>query len=747
MLGSLIKRAVFVFTAIFNFILCQQDKGQIFGSVIDRLSEYPLQGANISISGSDLGTVTDEDGRFYLDNIDQGYYTLVVSFIGFETVTLPDIWVRPKAYDLITVRMNHKIIQLDGVIVEDSYFVGSDLNQEQSIIFRNDEIRRAPGAAQELSRILNSLPSVASVGENRQDLMVRGGGPTENGFIVDNIHLPNITHFGMEDGRSNGPIGMINTELIDNIEFYSNGFPAKYGGRLSSFGEINYRDGNQNAIEGNLSMGIGGAGLMLEGPLGEKSTFISSYRRSYLDVIAAFINAGGLPSYDDLQAKITYKPDHYNILTFLTVNGSSLYQRKEDNAIEDGLSQFGQRKNKQNTFGFNYKRIWNKKSFSNTSISYTQQITDAKFIEIDDGSVSSSIKNSLYTVYLRNTNQIKINNLSSLEFGYESRLKKADYDFFLNGLSISQNIQIENNYSFFTLKQILSERFFLSGGFRLSQSSFEAESLLSPRLSLKYSLNDNSKLIYSLGKYFQNPHEIYLSIDSNDRLTSAFALQSSLTYERLLSTSSKFSFSIYKKLYGKAPSYDASIDDKDDLSFLMDKFRMNGNLISSGNASAEGVEFLLEKKRAENFYGHIGATFFNATFTDLNGDIRNRDYNYRYIFNIVGGFRPKDKWEISIRWSMFGGKPYTPINIELSNESQYEVLIEDRNNEYRTPVYHSLFIRYDYRKNYNFGNLIGYMELWNAYNRENIEGYYWDGDIRKETYFNLIPVVGIEMEF
>lgn len=746
-MGLLIKRTIFAFTITFNFIFCQQNKGQIFGSVIDRLSGYPLQGANISISDSDLGTISDDDGRFFINNIEQGYYTLVVSFIGFETVTLPDIWVRPKAYDLITVRMNQKTIQLDGIIVEDSYFAGSELNQEQSIVFRNDEIRRAPGAAQELSRILNSLPSVASVGENRQDLMVRGGGPTENGFIVDNIHLPNISHFGMEDGRSNGPIGMINTELIDNIEFYSNGFPAKYGGRLSSFGEINYRNGNQNSLEGNLSMGIGGAGLSLEGPLNENSTFISSYRRSYLDVIAALINAGGLPSYDDLQAKITFKPNHYNILTFLTVNGSSLYQRKEDIAIEDGLSQFGQRKNKQNTFGFNYKRIWNKKSFSNTSISYTRQITDAKFIELDDRSVSSSIKNSLLTIYLRNINQIKINESTSLEFGYESRLKKADYDFFLNDLAISQNIQIKNNYSFFTLKQILSERFFLSGGFRLSQNSFESETLLSPRLSLKYSLNDNSKLIYSLGKYFQNPHEIYLSIDTNDKLTSVFASQSSLTYERFLSASSKFSFSIYKKLYGKAPSYDVSIDNKNDLSFLMDKFRINGNLISSGNASAQGLEFLLEKKRAENFYGHIGVTLFNATFRDLNGDIRDRDYNYRYIFNVVGGFRPKDKWELSIRWSMFGGKPYTPIDNELSNELQYEVLIENKNNEERTPVYHSLFIRYDYRKNYNFGNLIGYMELWNAYNRENIEGYYWDGGIKKETYFNLIPVVGIEIEF
>ena len=124
-----------------------------------------------------------------------------------------------------------------------------------------------------------------------------------------------------------------------------------------------------------------------------------------------------------------------------------------------------------------------------------------------------------------------------------------------------------------------------------------------------------------------------------------------------------------------------------------------------------------------------------------------QDYNYRYIFNIVGGYRPKEKWEISVRWSLFGGKPYTPIDELLSSKLDYEVLFEDQNNEEKTPVYHSLFIRYDYRKNYGFGNLIGYMELWNAYNRKNIENYFWDSGLKEETYFNLIPVVGLELEF
>ena len=131
--------------------------------------------------------------------------------------------------------------------------------------------------------------------------MVRGGGPTENGFIIDNIPIPSISHFNQTDGRSNGPIGLINTEMVENIDFYANGFSSIYGNKLSSYADISYREGNRSNFEGNIYLGAGGLGFLIEGPLSKKITFITSLRKSYLDLLADFLNAGGFPAYSDVQ--------------------------------------------------------------------------------------------------------------------------------------------------------------------------------------------------------------------------------------------------------------------------------------------------------------------------------------------------------------------------------------------------------------------------------------------------------------
>ena len=114
-------------------------------------------------------------------------------------------------------------------------------------------------------------------------------------FLIDNIHIPNISHFNQPDGRSNGPVGLINTELVENIEFYSNGFAPQFGSRLSSFGDIVYREGNKISNEGNIGLGLGGAGGIVEGPIGDKISYLASFRMSYLNVISDALNAGGLP--------------------------------------------------------------------------------------------------------------------------------------------------------------------------------------------------------------------------------------------------------------------------------------------------------------------------------------------------------------------------------------------------------------------------------------------------------------------
>ncbi len=220
---------------IFVYSLCFTNTnyvGLLKGQVFNAENQLPLAGSNIFINGTDIGTISDEKGLFIINDVPQGYYNISVSYIGYEIQTTNDIWIRPNANEFLKIFLNPKVLNLESITVENEYFSKSTINEYSSVSFNNDEIRRAPGAGQEVTRILNRLPSVASVGENRQDMMVRGGGPTENGFIIDNIPIPSVSHFQQSDGRSNGPIGIINTDMVESLEFYANGFSSTYGNNL-----------------------------------------------------------------------------------------------------------------------------------------------------------------------------------------------------------------------------------------------------------------------------------------------------------------------------------------------------------------------------------------------------------------------------------------------------------------------------------------------------------------------------------
>ena len=223
--------------------------------------------------------------------------------------------------------------------------------------------------------------------------------------------------------------------------------------------------------------------------------------------------------------------------------------------------------------------------------------------------------------------------------------------------------------------------------------------------------------------------------------------------------STKVSLSVYNKTTWNAPILGDSINFISPLfqeikyydpTFLMDQLIMHDKIVSEGESTTNGIELLIQKKRVENFYGLIGGTIFNSLFTDIYGNQWSRNYNYKYIFNVVGGYRPNSKWEISVRWSLFGGKPYTPFNESLSILFDRPIQENDRYNSKRTPEYHSLFLRYEKKVNLKKSNLIYYIELWNAYNRKNIETYVWSQGLEKvieETYFDFIPVGGFEIEF
>ena len=734
---------------VFNFFLVQAE-GLIRGKIIDGVSQLPLPQANITVIGTEEGITSDEKGEFTLQLSQTGYYTLRISYIGYESKILNDIWVRPNAADYQQVMLYPSVILMDNVEVTYDYFEGNSLNSYSAIGFKNDQIRRAPGAGGEITRILNSLPSVASVGENRQDIMVRGGGPNENGFLIDNIHIPSISHFNQPDGRSNGPVGLINTELVENIEFYSNGFAPQYGGKLSSFGDVKYREGNNISKEGNIGLGLGGAGGTVEGPMTNKISYLASFRMSYLDMISDAINAGGLPKYNDYQGKITYKPNEFNSFTLLCISGSSLYERSLKDASSDGADNYGNVYNQQATLGINHRFIWNKNAYSNSSFSFTNQKSGNEFFNIFSDSVIQVVDDIYKTMHLRNVNQIKINDRLYMMNGFETNYRDLSYDFILNNYLLKDDLAFTNIAAFFNF--VISKKNLgnPSIGLRVEKSDFEDRFLFSPRLNLGFEMPGGSgKIILNGGRYFQSPPAKYLSIASDYIIKSVLSDQFSISYEKLLNTSTKLSVSIYTKQYKDAPIVQSTERNANPV-FLMDRNITFSQIESEGSAKSEGLELLIEKKRAENFYGHVGGSIFNSTFIDFLGIERNRDNNYQYLLNIIGGYRPSNKWEVSLRWSLFGGKPYTEIDEVSSIRYNESIYFTDKYNEKRTPVYHNLFLRYEHRKVYKKLNLISYIELWNAYNRKNIETYSWSNSSQKiieTTYFSFIPVGGFEIEF
>ena len=739
---------------IIPFILFQSysfSEKSISGNIVDKTNQLPLEGANISVVGTIKGVISDINGDFSISELKNGYYSISVSYMGYESKLIADIWVRDNAYEFLKIELNPTIIDYEGVMVTQNYFSKTNVDQYNSITFNNDEIRRAPGSGQEISRLLNALPSVASVGENRQDMLVRGGGPTENGFVIDNIHIPSISHFNTPDGRSNGPIGMINTEMVDDIEFFSNGFPAEFGNKLSSYGDISYRDGKKDSLAGNVSIGMGGAGSLIEGSIIHDVTFIGSYRRSYLDLISDAINAGGgLPSYNDLQGKLKYSPSHYDAFTILLVNGNSLYDRKKEESISAGEDTYGNVKNKQNTIGLGHRHIWNQNAYSSTSISISKQNANAIFYENQSDTVNLSTNDIFKTLNARQINHIQFNKTLSSVFGFEIQNRNLEYDFLLNNVNSKNDVLVTNLSSFITIKSILVKKALISIGSRIDWNDFERDILIAPRINVDFSLSKGwGNLIINSGKYFQNPPEKYLSVVEKNDLRSINTIQHSLTFEKLITSSTKFSISVYEKKYDNAPMMERN-QIFTDPTFLLDQLRTYRNIVSNGKAKTSGVEVLIEKKRSTNFYGLIGGSIYKSIYNDQLDVKRNRNNNYEYLFNIVGGYRPNSKWEISLRWSLFGGRPYTKVDLENSNLNNEEVLVYNEFNQSRTPIYHNLFLRHERRKKMKYGNIITYIELWNAYNRKNIERYFWSRekqDILETAYFSFIPVGGIEIEF
>lgn len=755
--------AVLLFCILFPISVLAQD-GSIRGTVLNRDTQEPLIGANILILHSRLGAATDKNGNFTIKKVPVGSYSVRIGYIGYETQIKTDVVVHSNRATHLVVELSPTTLKGKEVSVTAGYFNEISTHPVSTVSFSNEAIRRSPGSAGDISRVISGLPSIGQTDDQQNALVVRGGSPFENGFYVDNIRIPNINHFPTQ-GSTSGPIGILNVDLIRDVTFYAGGFSSQYGNDLSSVLNIEYRDGNRNNYDGQLDLNFAGGGFITEGPINHgKGSWLISSRRSYLDLILKMMNISVQPMYGDFQSKEVYDINKKNRISFLDILGYDKEDVTSKAAKSLDASVFGDENHLENTAGFDWRWLWNGNGYSKTSLSYVNSYYHRNYREYLTNIPVLNKRSIEQAIRLRNINHYQFSPYADMNFGVETGLLFDHYynDFpqytdaigkTTTALLVDKHISAEQLGVFldFSLKPL--NRLTINPGIRSDYFSYNDHTTLSPRFSVSYRLSNRTTLNGSVGIYTQNLPMLLLSQQPNSKsLATPEAVQYIVGFDHIITPSVKLSIEAYYKNYRHFP-----MDPNEPTLFIIDEpFYRNGfyyshpNLVSKGRAYSKGVELIIQKKFAKNFYGDVSGTWFRSRYRDLNGVWRNRVFDNRFKFNLEGGYKLNKKWEFSMKWIWAGGRPYTPFDIAASKQLHRAVLDPALTNTARYPVYNSLNLRADRRFYFRKTSLITYLSLWNAYNRKNVAGYYWSrttNSVKAQNQWSLMPIFGVEYEF
>ncbi len=669
-------------------LLSKAQSGIIKGRVVTSLSNQPLRGVSVTIEGSPAGTTTDSAGTYHINNLKPGFYNLNFTLIGFRNKLVADVQVtnaRAAVTDLLLEEDNR---QLNEVKISASPRNEKTLESPVSLYtIGSTEIKRNPGGNRDISRAIQSLPGVSAPVGFRNDIIIRGGSPNENRFYIDGIEIPNINHFATQ-GASGGPAGLINIDLIKEVDFYSGAFPADRGNALSSVFEFKLKDGAADKHHETLTLSSSDLAATYEGPIGKKTTFISSYRYSYLQEFFKLIGVPVLPAYQDFQFKVKTKFNQNNELTFIGLGAIDRLKLNlnagttEENRYE--LANIPINSQDDYTIGATYKNYRaNGYSLLALSRNYLNN-RSYKYIGNDESMPKSldysskEAENKLRYENVSQYNNYRINVGAGAEYAQYST---NTYNLLPFGSNIYTSKLDFFKYNLFgqLSRSYFNEKLGLSFGIRADANTYSSQmnnllKTFSPRFSASYSLTDKFSVNFNTGIYYQLPAYTVLGYrDSTGALTnrnvnyiSNKQLVLGLEYNTLKTT--RFTIEGFYKYYQRYP-LEKILGDTIPLANLGADFGVIGNspVVGTSNGRSYGVEFFAQQRLNKGFYGLFALTLFRSEFQDKNGVYVQSSWNNRYILSMTGGKILKRNWEIGAKFRLTGGGPYTPDDLAASS--------------------------------------------------------------------------------
>jgi outer membrane receptor for ferrienterochelin and colicin len=751
------------FLVLFLFINVQlhaQRFGTLSGNVTDKNNLKPIIGASVQLTNGP-SVITDSAGQFAFNQLAVGSYTIIVTSVGYRDFQLYNLVITSGNQTTLNIELEGQAKELNEVTVESSRRTARAATLENPLSVQRlttEEIRSNPGGNFDISRVIQTLPGVGgtagSVGGFRNDIIIRGGAPNENVFYLDGIEVPVINHFATQ-GSAGGPTGILNVSFIEDVKLSSSAFDARYDNALSSVFQFRQKVGNPDRVQGNFRLSGTEVAATLEGPInGERTTFLASARRSYLQFLFKAIDLPIRPNYWDFQYKITHKISSKTTLTLLGIGAidefsfaeprsatpEKLYVLNSNPTIEQWNYTVGASIRHQLKNGY-------------LSVALSRNMLENRLDKFEDNQSPKEEERMLQlrSQEIENKLRVDINKtIGNWKFSYGGVAQLADYnnrtfnrirkelvDETGTVVQPAETVNFSTPLSdFWRLgafiqagKRFFDDRLGISAGIRTDGNTFTEDGMdfsktLSPRLSLSYVLANRWTWNSSIGRYFKIPPYTILGFANNNGVLvnkDAAYIRSDhyvTGIEFLPSPSLRFTIEGFYKRYASVP---VSVRDGISLSNLGGDFNVLGNeaITSTGKGRAYGIEFFAQQKLTKHLFGILSYTYFKSKYSGTDGKYIASAWDNNHLLSITTGYKLGRNWELGLKFRFQGGAPYTPFD-ETASRINYlstgtGLLDYNRLNTLRLKSFHASDIRIDKKWNFRRLTLDAFIDLTNWY--------------------------------
>jgi len=685
-------------------LIYTQDLTQtVRGTVIDNDTKLPLIGAAIVILNSDplIGAFSDVNGCFRFENIPVGRTNLQISYIGYESKTIPNIEINSGKETVIDISLQESVLEIKDVIVSAERNKGEAINDMSLISSRSisiEETRRYTGGMDDPSRVISSFAGVTCSPDGSSDIIVRGNSPKYLQWRIDGIEVSSPYH--MDDQNSSfGALTALNNSLLATSDFHSGAFSPEYGNVLSSIMDIKLRNGNNEKFESAFGIGILGVDLTLEGPLKNNysGSYLVNYRYSTVSLIKklGLVDVDGIVDYQDVTFKIglpTKGLGTFSLFGLCGLSGFSMGNIKPGDFTTPGstlnsdINKDFKKKSYLINFGLNHFLTINENGFINSSLYYSgtgfnDDVFESDTVRHKVPTFKSKITNSRLGAAITYSNKIDAKNkiqigskFNLFAHNYDQSINNLETDSLFNVTDFRKNINTINN--FINWKHSFNEDVTLVTGLHNMNVLLNNKSTVEPRIAILWQLTNTSSVHagYGMHSTMESVHNYFakvkmpdgIIIEPNKNLDLLKAHHVVLGFEKRFNNNLMAKIdAYYQHLYdlpveNSDTSYYATINEGIEYKYVP--------LVNKGVGKNYGIELTMERFFDNDYYYLLSISLYNSKYKALDGVWRNTQYNNNYLFNLLIGKEFKNlgsnnNQSFSINGKIFfgGGKKYIPL--------------------------------------------------------------------------------------